>query len=78
MRGGKGAGEGRKKKSGKMCKVFTPKRNVICYAASQSHRTCTLVKFINDHSYKVLLMNRTRYHVSPGFIGEQSFRAKKN
>ena len=51
---------------------------VICYIASQSHMTCMLVKLINDHGYKVLLINRTRYHVPPGFIGEQSFRAKKN
>ena len=48
------------------------------YIASQSHMTCMLVKLINDHRYKVLLINRTRYHVPPGFIGEQSFRAKKN
>ena len=63
---------------GNMCQVFVPKRNVICYIASQSHMTCMLVKLINDHGYKVLLINRTRYHVPPGFIGEQSFRAKKN
>ena len=61
-----------------MCQVFVPKRNVICYVASQSHMTCMLVKLINDHGYKVLLINRTRYHVPPGFIGEESFRAKKN
>ena len=71
---------GRKNTSGNMCQVFVPIRNVICYGASQSLMTCTLVKFINDHSYmyKVLLINRTRYHLPPGFIGEQSFRAKKN
>ena len=46
-----------------MCQVFVPKRNVICYVASQSHMTWMLVKFINDHSYKVLLINRTRYRV---------------
>ena len=72
MRRGKGEGQGKENMSGKMCKVSVPKRNVICYIASQSHITCMLVKFINDHSYKVLLINRTQYHVPPGFITEQS------
>ena len=71
MRGGKRTEKRKENKSGKMCNVFVPKRNVICYVASQSHMTRTLVKFIND---KVILISRTRYRV----IGEQSFRAKKN
>ena len=60
---GKGAGDG-------YIKGFVPKQNLILYVASQSHMTCRLVKFINNHSYKVLMINRTRFRVPPSFIGE--------